>query len=127
LLKYDHEKEKQIVRKIEIQPKPMKKEGRINIAIIGAGSFAKEMHLPNLTKLKDTYNIYATASRTGSNAKSTAEKYGAKYAATDYSELLGDKNIDAVVIFTRHNLHAKTAMDALKAGKAVLRKAHGSE
>lgn len=119
LLKYDQEKEKQVARKIEVQSRPIKKEGQINIALIGAGSFAKGVHLPNLVKSKDIYNLYAILSKTGSNAMSTAQKFGAKYTTTDYKEMLEDKNIDAVIVTTRHNLHARMAIDALKAGKAV--------
>jgi len=119
LLKYKQDKEDQVLRKIELQHKPIKKDGRINIAVAGAGNFAKGIHLPNLMKLKELYNLYAIASRTGSNAKSTAQKFGAKYATTDYMEILGDRNIDAVIISTRHNLHSGMAIEALKAGKAV--------
>jgi len=119
LLKYKQEKENQVLRKIELQHEPIKKDGRINIAVVGAGNFAKAVHLPNLIRLKDYYNLYAIMSKTGSNAKSTAQKYGAKYATTDYMEILGDRNIDAVIISTRHNLHSGMAIEALKAGKAV--------
>ena len=119
LLKYKQEKEDQIERKIGVQPKQIKKDGRINIAVIGAGNFAKAVHLPNLIKLKDYYNLYAIMSKTGSNAKSTVQKYRAKYATTDYMEILGDRNIDAVIISTRHNLHSGMAIEALNAGKAV--------
>jgi len=119
LLKYNQKNENQALRRVEVQAKPIKKDGRINIALIGAGSFAKGTHLPNLMKLKDVYNLYAIASKTGSNAKSTAQKFEAKYATTDYREILGDKNIEAIIIATRHNLHAKMAIDALKADKAV--------
>jgi len=119
LLKYSQEKKKQIERKIEIISKSIKRDGRISIAVVGSGSFAKATHLPNLLKLKDIYDLHAIASRTGSNAKSTARRYKARYATTDHRELLRDNNIDAVIIATRHNLHAKMAMEALKAGKAV--------
>jgi len=119
LLKYNQEEERPIARKVEVQSKPIKKAGQINIALIGAGNFAKGIHLPNLAKLKNSYNIYAIMSKTGSNAKSTAQKFEAKYATTDYREILEDKSIDAVIITTRHNLHAKMAMEALRAGKAV--------
>jgi len=119
LFKYKKAKEDKILRKIELRHKPIKKDGRINIAVVGAGNFAKEKHLPNLMKLNDLYNLYAIASRTGSNAKFTAQKYGAKYVTTDYKEIFEDENIEAVLIATRHNLHAQLAMMALKAGKAV--------
>ena len=118
LLKYKQEEE-QPARKVAVQSKPIERNGTINVAIVGAGRFAKETHLPNLMKLKNMYNIHAIMSKTGSNAKTTAQQFGAKYATTDYEEILGDKDIDAVFITTRHNLHAKMAMAALRAGKAV--------
>lgn len=120
LMKYNQNETGQIIKKIEMHSVTIKKDGRINIALIGAGEFAKEAHLPNLMKLKKTYNLSAVASKTGVNAKSIAQQYNAQYVTTDYREILGDKNIDAVIIATRHNLHAKMAIETLEAGKAVL-------
>ena len=119
LLQYNPAQQEPLTRRIEIHPKPLKISGLINIAIVGAGSFAKSVHLPNLATLRDVYSIHAIASRTGSNAKSIAQKYGARYATTDYTELLRDADLDAVIIATRHNLHAKMAGEFLQAGKAV--------
>ena len=48
-----------------------------------------------------------------------ARQYDAGYATTDYSQVLGDPNIDAVLIVTRHATHAAMVMAALKAGKHV--------
>jgi predicted dehydrogenase len=93
--------------------------GKIRIAVVGAGSFAKAVHLPNLQKLSDLYSIRAIVSSTGTNAKATAEQYGAAYASTNYQDVLADPDIDAVMICTRHNLHAQQAMLAAKAGKAI--------
>jgi len=119
LLKYNQQPEARISRRIDVTPQPIKKEGVINIAVIGAGGFAKEVHLPNLMTLKHLFKVYAIASKTGNNAKAIAQRFGAAYATTDYQEVLKDKNIDAVIITTRHNLHAKIAIEALRAGKAV--------
>jgi len=119
LLKYPQQPEARISRRIDVAHQPIKKEGVINIAVIGAGGFAKEVHLPNLMKLKHLFKLYAIASKTGNNAKAMAQRFGAAYATTDYQEVLRDKNIDAVIIATRHNLHAKIAIEALRAGKAV--------
>ncbi len=98
---------------------PLNKD-KINIGIIGAGSFAKTMHLPNLEKLKQQFTIYAINSRTGHNAKSVAKQYEAHIATTDYQQLLNDENTDAVIICTRHHTHAEMVISALKAGKHVL-------
>ncbi|RKZ84098.1 MAG: oxidoreductase, partial [Candidatus Parabeggiatoa sp. nov. 1] len=68
----------------------------------------------------EDYHIQAIVSRTGHNANATAEQFKANYASTDYQQVLNDKEVDAVLITTRHNLHAEMTLQALKAGKQVL-------
>jgi len=94
--------------------------GKIKVGLIGAGGFAKGTHLPNLASLSELYDIRAIASRNGTNAQETAKKFGAQYAATDYQQVLQDPEIDMVLISTRHNLHARMAIEAARAGKAIL-------
>jgi predicted dehydrogenase len=106
-----------LTTKVTLQP--FKPSGKINVALAGAGGFAKSMHLPNLQKLSDLYHLRAIVSGTGSNAKVTAERFGADYATTDYDEVLADETVDMVMICTRHNLHAQQTIAALKAGKHV--------
>lgn len=106
-------------RKVPVISKALKKEGLINVALVGAGAFAKGFHLPNLKRLHHLYDIYAIVSATGINAKETARRFGANYCTTDYYEVLNDDNVDMVLITTRHNLHAQMAMEAAKAGKAI--------
>jgi predicted dehydrogenase/threonine dehydrogenase-like Zn-dependent dehydrogenase len=93
--------------------------GRLRIGVIGAGGFAQSTHLPNLKQLADRYEIRAIVSRTGTGAMATARQYEAAVAATDYREVLTDPDIDAVLICTRHHLHAVHAAEALRAGKHV--------
>ena len=97
----------------------LKEKKIINVGIIGAGLFAQEVHLPNLKKMENIYKIYAINCKSGSKAESIANNFGAIFATTDYSDILNDKNIDMVIIATRHNLHAPIAIDAAKAGKAI--------
>lgn len=94
-------------------------EGKVKVALCGVGGFAKGMHIPNLKRMKDKYEIYAVQSRTGSNAQSVAVANNARYSTTDYQQILDDKNVDMVIICTRHNLHAQMIVRAMKAGKAV--------
>jgi len=91
--------------------------GRLRVGIIGAGGFATDMHLPNLQKLADQYEIRAICNRTGSKAKAVAQQFGAAYATTDYHEVLNDPDIDLTMICTRHNLHGSLVLAFLKAGK----------
>jgi len=119
LLKYKQDVENKINRRIEINSQFKLKTDKIKVALIGAGGFAKGMQLPNLEKLNNLYDIYAIMSRTGSNATSIARQYKAKYATTNYQEILNDPNVDMVIICTRHNLHAQYSIEAMKKGKAV--------
>ena len=116
LLKYNNEAAPE--RKIVISKRKVSRD-KLNVALIGAGGFAKGMHLPNLKKLSNLYNTYAIVDKIGSNAKTIAEQHGASYAITDFREALKDKDVDLVIITTRHNLHAQMAIEAAKAGKAV--------
>ncbi len=116
LLKYNDEP---VVKRTIIVSNAKFQKNKINVALIGAGEFVKGVHLVNLKKLANLYNIYAIITRKGNNAKILAKQYGASYASTDYKEMLKDKNVDMVVISTRHNLHAQIAMEAAKTDKAV--------
>lgn len=118
LLKYK-QTETTAERRILVNPKPIKKEGIINVAVIGAGGFAQGMHLPNLDKLSKLYKIYAIVEKDGNKAKQVAIEYGASYCTTNYTEVLEDTNVDMIIIATRHNLHAPLAIEAARAGKAV--------
>jgi polar amino acid transport system substrate-binding protein len=53
------------------------------------------------------------------SARATAQRFGAGLATTDPAEVLASEQVDAVIIATRHNLHAELAVAALKAGKHV--------
>ena len=108
---------------VRIVPNPIASAsgpGKIRMAVVGAGSFARDMHLPNLKSLPDLYHLQAIVSRTGHNAHATTKMFGANYAGTDYQKVLDDPEVDAVLITTRHNLHADMTLKALKAGKHVL-------
>lgn len=95
-------------------------EGRIRLAVIGAGNFFKNAHLPALRSVKSEISIHAVVSRTGHNAKAIAAQAEAEYASTDVDSVLEDTNVDAVLIATRHHLHGDLALRALQAGKHVL-------
>lgn len=96
------------------------KDGKLRIALIGAGNYAKNIHLPNLKNFSDKAQLYAVCSRTGYNANEVAKRFNAEYSTTSVEEILSDKNIDAVIITTRHNQHANLALQSLKSGKHVL-------
>jgi len=119
LLKYKESERKTEEKKVFLTNKSgNRKRKLINVAVIGCGSFAKGVHLPNLKKNID-YNIRAVVSASGLNAKQVAKHYGAEYCSTDFKEVLEDEEIDMVLISTRHHLHAPMAIAAANAQKDI--------
>ncbi len=87
------------------------------IAIIGAGNFSKMTMLP---ALKNTNaDIQHIVSAGGVNGTALAQKHNIAKSSTDYDEVLEDKNVDIVMITTRHNLHASMVVKALEKDKHV--------
>jgi len=91
--------------------------GKGIFGIIGAGNFTSATVLPALKKAK--VNIKYIASAQGLSAKILAKKSGTAFATSDYKEILKDKDVDLVLITTRHNLHASMVLESLQAGKSV--------
>lgn len=88
-----------------------------NLGIIGAGNFTKMTVMPSLKGSGAHYKYIC--SNGGLTAKSIANKYGFEYSTTDYKKILSDKDVDCVLITTRHNLHASMTIECLEAGKNV--------
>ena len=91
----------------------------IGVAICGAGSFVKGVHLPALRRLRG-FELRSVVTATPLNARETARRFGIPSAATDLDAILADPTVDLVLIGTRHHLHAAQASAALRAGKHVL-------
>jgi len=106
-------------RKVVLGKKSNINKSIINVGLIGCGNFAQNIHLPNLKKLSNKFNLHAIMSRTGSKGKSVAKEFDANYVTSDFADIINDKNIDLVMITTRHDSHAKYTLAALKAGKNV--------
>ena len=55
----------------------------------------------------------------GAHSRHAAEKFGFRYCVTDEEQILERFRVNAVVIATRHHLHAAQVLSALSAGKHV--------
>ena len=87
------------------------------IGLIGAGNFTKMTLLP---ALKGTNaQIKHIVSSGGVNGTALARKHNIAQSTTDYDLVLDDKDVDLVMITTRHNLHADMVIKALDKGKHV--------
>ena len=96
-----------------------KPDGRIGIGLVGASGFAQGVHLPNLARLEQDFEIRSIVSRSGAKARAVAKQYNAQTCGTDFKELLSDPDVDVVLIATRHDLHGAMVLDTLTAGKHV--------
>lgn len=104
--------------KIFIKQRKKESKRKLNIGFIGAGSFSLGYILPVIKKIPDV-NLKGIVTATGLSSKHTGKKFGFEYCASDYREVMEDKEIDCIFITTRHNLHAGLVIEALKKEKAV--------
>ncbi|MCD6442031.1 bi-domain-containing oxidoreductase [bacterium] len=95
-----------------------KPKNQVNVGIIGIGNFAQNIALPILKKIKGAH-LYAAADAKGINAQKAIKQFKGNYATTDWHKITGDKNIDLVIVTTRHNIHAPITIEALKNNKNV--------
>ncbi len=93
---------------------------KVRLAVVGAGSFVREVHFPNLEKLKNEIEICAVVNKKGANSIAIARHYGIDHASTSLDDVLDSLDFDAVLIGTRHDKHAEMALRCLKAGKHIL-------
>lgn len=117
LFEYNNNNKPLSCNKMELKSN-LNNSNKINVALIGAGGFSKVFHLPNIKKI-DNYNLKAIVSRTAINAKQIAEEYDAEYYTNDYKEIVQDKDIDMVLITTRHNLHAPIIVESAENNKNI--------
>ena len=90
----------------------------IGLGVLGAGTFAQNTLLPALKQIPGV-SFIGVCNATGPRSRNVAEKFGFSYCSNSEAELLQDPTISAVLIATRHNLHASQSLAALRAGKAV--------
>ena len=88
------------------------------IGLIGAGNFTRSVILPTLKKVGG-FELAGLCTATGLSAHTTGKKHGFEFITTDSNEIFNNKEINTVVITTRHNTHADYVIKALEAGKHV--------
>jgi predicted dehydrogenase len=87
------------------------------VAFIGPGNYASAVLI---TAFKSAGAVLgAVVSNTGVTAVHAGRKHGFSEALTDSSTVFSDPSVDAVVIATRHDSHARLVIQALDSGKHV--------
>ena len=90
----------------------------LNIGLIGAGRIGR-LHAGNLATRIPNARLTAVADIDLNAAKSVAAEMNVETAVTDYTELLGNKDLHAIVICSATDTHTQIITDAAAAGKHI--------
>jgi polar amino acid transport system substrate-binding protein len=93
------------------------KREKLNVAFIGAGSFAQSYLIPSVKNFGASLDTVVTS--TGISAKNVATKFGFNKADTEPREVFESKDLSTIFVATRHNSHAAYVIQSLQAGKNV--------
>jgi predicted dehydrogenase/threonine dehydrogenase-like Zn-dependent dehydrogenase len=87
------------------------------LGFVGAGNYASRVLIPAFKKLEAQLHTIVTTG--GVNGVINGNKSGFKSASSDLDKFLNNKEINTVIVVTRHDSHANLALKSLKAGKNV--------
>ncbi len=90
----------------------------LRLGVIGAGNYACAMLLPHLRDDSDV-ELVEVATSTALSSVNAQRKFGFQRASTDPDGMLSDESLDAILVLTRHDSHARFVCEALRANKAV--------
>lgn len=96
---------------------PAKKD-RLNVGIIGAGSYTQNSLMPILSKIKGVH-IDTAVDKSIVKSLNIAQVYGARKTIINEQELFNDENINVIFINTPDRMHCDQAIQAMEKGKAV--------
>ncbi len=91
---------------------------KIKWGIIGCGNVTEEKSGPAFNKVEGS-KLVAVMRRDAKKAKDYAKRHNVSKWYTDASELINNKDINAVYVATPPDTHAYYSIEALKAGKPV--------
>jgi len=94
------------------------RKSHYNVAVIGAGAIGCD-HLASF-KLHPAARVVAVAEVSPERGREAADRFSVPELVTDYKVLLGRADIDVMSIALPNYLHARVALDALRAGKHVM-------
>jgi predicted dehydrogenase len=89
----------------------------IRIGLIGPGSFASRVLVPSFIRAGAHLELVGGGS--GPSAEAAMRELGFARVAPSAAAVIGDENVDAVIVATRHGAHAELSVKALEAGKHV--------
>jgi predicted dehydrogenase len=112
--------EREVARAVSLGAKTVEvgASGDVRLGFAGAGAFAGSVLVPAFARVKSA-RLKTIVSARGVSARHLGVRFGFSDASSTFEDLCSDAAIDAVVISTRHHLHAAQTIAALEAGKHV--------
>jgi len=90
---------------------------KINIGLIGAGSFAQSYLIPNIQNYGASLDTVVTSK--GITSKNVAQKFNFNKASSLSDDVFNNKAINTVFVATPHNYHASYVVNALNNNQNV--------
>ncbi len=87
------------------------------VAFVGAGNYATALLMPAFKAAGARFKV--VASRGGVSGVHAGRKFAFEETTTNTDSIFSDPEVNAVVIATRHDSHARLVCQALRAGKHV--------
>ncbi len=91
---------------------------KIKIGVIGTGRIGK-VHTETIAQNIPEAQIVALADINKSSAKELASRFSVKSVTEDYRDIINNQEIDAVLICSPTDTHARIIIEAAKAGKHI--------
>lgn len=113
----DNSSDSRTAQTIQLLPAAPRSFGKAVVGIIGAGNYGLAVLMPALKS--SGARLRSIASSGGVSGLHAATKFGFEMATSDVADMLADSEINAIVIATRHNSHARLICDAVAAGKHI--------
>jgi predicted dehydrogenase/threonine dehydrogenase-like Zn-dependent dehydrogenase len=116
ILKYDVNKP---LERRRLPIGPVRPEAKVNIAFVGAGSYAQSNLLPHLPGRNGTVALVGVVTNSGTTSKRVAERFGFSFCTSEPKDIFENDGVNTVFVATRHDSHARYIKQALLAGKHV--------
>ena len=102
---------------VVLQPRAAPTPGKARVSFIGSGNYATSVLIPAFKAAGA--DLVAVASHNGVSGLHAARKHEFASTTTDASGIFDDPEVDAIVVATRHDSHARFTVQALQARKHV--------
>lgn len=91
---------------------------RLKLGVIGTGRIGK-VHIATLVQSVPEADVVAVADVNIEGAKELAAQFGISFVSADYKEVINHPEVDAVVICSPTDTHAKYIVESAQAGKHI--------